>query len=274
MTDLPGDPDVPETGILRTGADTKETRHNYNNKLKEVKSDAAPRDMKSLTIALGVTAVAVVVVVVLTGAALCVRRRSRQKQDDYTPTWRSMFGNKIPMMRPEGGATVKISESRDVDQMQLEIRRLDGSQPDIIAQASPKPTHADKCRSPLDIRKQAAHSPKKCPNEVTMTPNTIQKRAWERMLMTQQLESDEAESESRDKSDELTPIMDLPPPPQFLLDNNDDTHQIQPDSVSYHDILDGYHSEENIDDGEHFEIRLPQENGHNNNNNNNIHRNS
>jgi hypothetical protein len=264
---LPGNPDDPDAGILRTGAEGKEAL-NYNNKFKEVQSDSAKPGLTSIAIAVGATVFGVLIVIIV-GVVICMRKRSRAKEDDYTTTWKSMFGNgkKVPM--GEDGAVVKVSESKDIDQIQLEIRRIDGSQPDLIAQASPKPTHLDKCRSPLETRKQNVYtgSPKKCP--VELTPNTIQQRAWERMLMTKDMDTEvPAEAQGSEKNEELTPMMDLPPPPQFLLESNEGTEHVPTDNVSYHDVLDGYHSEENIDEGDKFEIRVPQQQHQNHHHNN------
>ena len=79
------------------------------------------------------------------------------------------------------------------------------------------------------------------------TPTSLQKQAWEQMLQKHDGvdEDDQEELRMRPSSS----VTSLPPPPSFLLDDADcDDDDDNDDAASYQDILDGYHSEDNIDD--------------------------
>ena len=82
------------------------------------------------------------------------------------------------------------------------------------------------------------------------TPTTIQRQAWEQMLQ----KHDGSDPASDDKQEGLrmrpsSSVTSLPPPPSFLLDGDADAEDDDDDdAASYQDILDGYHSEDNIDD--------------------------
>ena len=79
------------------------------------------------------------------------------------------------------------------------------------------------------------------------TPTTIQRRAWEQMLQTTD-GSDDGEQEGP-RMRPSSSVTSLPPPPSFLLDGDADADDDDDDdAASYQDILDGYHSEDNIDD--------------------------
>ena len=77
------------------------------------------------------------------------------------------------------------------------------------------------------------------------TPRSIQKQAWDQMLQKQDNQSDE-NNQQHDQLRNTSSITSLPPPPSFLLEgDNDDSSD---DAASYQDIIDGYHSEDNLDD--------------------------
>ena len=81
------------------------------------------------------------------------------------------------------------------------------------------------------------------------TPTNIQKQAWDQMLQKHDgvdsaTDDDQEEQRMRPSSS----VTSLPPPPSFLLEG--DEYVDDDDAASYQDILDGYHSEDNIDDSD------------------------
>ena len=86
------------------------------------------------------------------------------------------------------------------------------------------------------------------------TPTSIQKQAWDQMLQ----KHDGVDSATDDDQEEQrvrpsSSVTSLPPPPSFLLEGDgdvDDEDDDNDDAASYQDILDGYHSEDNIDDSD------------------------
>ena len=105
----------------------------------------------------------------------------------------------------------------------------------------------------------------------TLNPNPEATAAWNEMLQQAAYES-EIEDPNGNTNERLNPHMtvydspenELPPPPAFLLDNNPGDVS----DVSYHDILEGYCSGDNVEDTDtdvhdtdicepEYEIRIP-----------------
>ncbi len=229
-------------------------------------------------IVVGITVVAAILVLVLVGGIVYIKKRNRE--NIYTPAWRNLFAKRPPPSLNNDGSVVCVSESKDIDQIQLEIRRTP-SQPDVVLHSPLLGKAAvDKCRSPLDIRRNkevitprtppmktkpmagaATPAPGNRPPSTAMTvlnpnnnPDSVQNQAWESMLHHQAMEIEDPEAEKQKEAGEMEPMIDnLPPPPAFLLDQvNRNSTAPDSDALSYHDILDGYHSEENIDDDDHY----------------------
>lgn len=178
--------------------------------------------------------------------------------------------------------TVDMNAAKDVDSIKMQIRRPSDKPPEV-------PPHRN-LKSPIEVRKNAQgpamtstpQSPKqnRLSEEVPLTavssisnnPNSVQKQAWDSMLHTKAVTDDgeEANGSGRQATNandpgrqptEATPMMDpdLPPPPAFLLEENNETDPAgEDDAASYQDILDGYHSEDNVDaDSGYIDVRSP-----------------
>ena len=78
-----------------------------------------------------------------------------------------------------------------------------------------------------------------------------QNNAWEQMMRSREFSSNDSESENVQNRDSIND--DLPPPPPFLLDKDQIARAL---TSSYQDVLDGYHSADNMDEDEYFEIRV------------------
>ncbi len=168
--------------------------------------------------------------------------------------------------------------SNDIDMMHLNIQRKESPLParQLAVQRDHKQTNETKLNG---------HIPKTSSGEMAITvnpmppvdtipngrppsdipmintvanPNSIQNREWEHMLRQKDMTAEDEEEEER-RLMELqeqhlqnqqnvfvdSPDNELPPPPPFLLDNDTGLNF---NLSSYNDILDGYHSGDNIDD--------------------------
>lgn len=185
-----------------------------------------------------------VLIVIIIFIIVVVRRRNANRIPDhkfYNGTNNSINGDMVCV------------QGKEVDNIQLQIHR------------SPLPENPHK--SPIESRKHqvkmaATQSPLLDPRKV----------AWDQMLIRQAME-DEQDTDMMHEDEMLQgnemvqrhPAQnqhqqeELPPPPAFLL-QNDDEHLNRGDDGSYHAVLDGYHSEDNVDDidvDEPFQIQMP-----------------
>ena len=147
-------------------------------------------------------------------------------------------------------------DGSDVDNIHLEIRKKGSPLPDVV--------HPDKVKSPLmdtrkaipKVRNRSVDS--NLVNLAGKTPTTIQKQAWEQMKQKQ----DEIISDEEDEHflEDEAQADNLPLPPDYMLVSGQIPGAMhQDDAASYQDIIEGYHSGDNMDEGEEndFEIRVP-----------------
>ena len=183
-----------------------------------------------------------VLIILVIMIAVCVRRKKRRNSfPRLNKNLKKQNGSDM------NGTMVMVSDARDADNIQLAIRRVDSDLPDVVSQECSH-TPGESRRGKITM---SSPVPGRAGIEVTPTAlnvsnsNTIQKRAWDHMLLHQAIHSDDEEEveEGGPGDPALSPISDLPPPPDFLLRN-----EAAPDNTSYHDVIDGYHSEDPVDD--------------------------
>jgi hypothetical protein len=194
----------------------------------------------------GLLILLVIIIVII----VVVRRRNRNHIPDHK------FYNGGPAHSMSNGDTVCV-QGKEVDNIQLQIHR------------SPLPTDTLPHKSPVESRKHqvkmnsAMQSPLLDPRKV----------AWDQMLIRQALEDNEDNDQGLGEEQGMLadphqqhphpshpphpqpplpppPQEDLPPPPAFLLQNDEEPGPLlnRDDNGSYHAVLDGYHSEDNVDD--------------------------
>ena len=238
-----------QLGGNHTGLQVKTGVPNKGPKQEEVKTEkGAP-----VGLAVGVTIGAGIVIAIV--IFLVWRHRKRSNAESVRKTGHGSDTNLA--MR----VTVDMNAAKDVDSIKMQIRRPSDKPPEV-------PPHRNlvaKAKSPLEVRRHqgpAATSTPKSPKQsrlseevpptavscISNNPNSVQKQAWDSMLQTAATMV-ENEEEQGPRVSETTPMMenDLPPPPDFLLEN-DQNEAAQDDAGSYQDILDGYHSEDNVDE--------------------------
>ena len=207
----------------------------------------------------GLLILLVIIIVII----VVVRRRNRNHIPDHK------FYNGGPAHSMSNGDTVCV-QGKEVDNIQLQIHR------------SPQPSDVPH-KSPVESRKHqvkmtAAQSPLLDPRKV----------AWDQMLIRQAMEDNDQEMQEEELLNHHhhphhhqqeqqqphheqhhhsqqplppPPQEELPPPPAFLLQNDEEPQLNQGDNGSYHAVLDGYHSEDNVDDidvDEPFQVQMPR----------------
>lgn len=198
-----------------------------------------------------------------------VRKKKRQNNSFYHESKQLEYG---------AGGNIYMTTGTDVDNLQLgSLRRKASPLPDVV--------HPDKVKSPMENRKHGTVSSSKSKNRSVdsnlvnlagKTP-TLQKQAWEQMKMRQDQQLSDEEDEEDEFLDDESPESgvvsggppELPHPPAYLLNSNggDEGHYVNApfsdrnmDSESYQDIIEGYHSGDNMDDyveEADFELRVP-----------------
>lgn len=213
----------------------------------EVKVQAPEDTASAISTAMvaGIT-VAAVLALTLTSIALCICKKKRRHHLMYLGRKQVDYGTNMYVSGRMG----------DEDNIQLDMRKREPL-PDIL--------HPDNIKSPMmEGRKNTPKSRNRSVdsnlvNLAAKTP-TIQKQAWEMMKQRQDEVISDEEDEEFLQGEEAD---NLPLPPPFLLDNIEGGMISQrprdDDCESYQDIIEGYHSGDNVDDIEEadFEVRVP-----------------
>ncbi|ELU13463.1 hypothetical protein CAPTEDRAFT_228638 [Capitella teleta] len=201
-----------------------------------IERSSPPPEGFPMPVVIGASAAAALLLVIIMIVLIVLRRRIVRDQEAMKNPYG--FAKRRQMQGSDsGGGMVIMNEAKDIDNIQLEIRRHDGSLPDLVH-------NKVDMKSPPEVRKIASPLPMR-PDE-----NTAQRMAWDQMLH-HALTSDDELEEEEDEPMDTSPVMELPPPPDFLLEQN---RGLEDDS--YQDILDGYHSGDNVEDEDKFQIRI------------------
>ena len=234
------------------------------------KKTTFPEARSPVAIIIGV-AMAIIVIAVLS-VLICILYKRKVKRDDY-----GKAGVRTVVCQDGLGNDAKAKniavESKNIEaRYHIDVSRGRGSPlPDIV-----HPTHVNVVNGEVPPMVNMATHPSANRDSRDSTDavalsvmqahmNTKQKMAWDEMLM-QRHTMDAAEALAEEQRlkrlfNEMSPDSELPPPPPFMLDNGEG--DVDTDASSYQDILDGYHSGDNIDESEddQSELPLPRYNG-------------
>lgn len=138
----------------------------------------------------------------------------------------------------------KNGKNKDVDDgLELHMRRKGSPLPDVVHKEGVGEVvangHVVAGVVNTDVAATAGTTQLAC-----MSPHMHikQRAAWNQMIRRAEMESEDEEDDNHAHQGapvEVSPDNELPPPPPFLLDSN---------PSNYADILDGYHSGDNVDD--------------------------
>lgn len=217
-----------------------------------------------MAIIIGV-AMAIIVIAVLS-VLICILYKRKVKRDEYG---KAGVRTVVCQDGPSNDAKAKniLVENKNIEaRYHIDVSTRKGSPlPDIVhpphinaANGDVPPmvnmaTHPSANRDSRDSTDAAALS------VMQAHMNTKQKMAWDEMLLQRHtLDAAEALAEEQRLKrllNQMSPDNELPPPPPFLLENGE--VDVDTDASSYQDILDGYHSGDNIDESEDDQSELP-----------------
>ena len=215
----------------------------------------------NIGIIVGAGGAVVVIVSILLTVILCRRRHNRD----------AALESQKKQANDMNGTAVRINSERDVDNIQLKITRPVSDVPPAVPPhqngyvGSPKQVRPENTPNAQPITNGVGNRgsdviPPTALSCVSNNPNSAQKRAWDRVLM-KQADEDVGGVKRLEANPAPVPLLtddspcELPPPPPFLLEGGGGEDY---DTASYQDILDGYHSGDNVDDVP-LDIRIPDQ---------------